>query len=84
MLARAAALDVVGTDGVVGTDQSLGGEDFAWIAEDTPSALLRLGVRGPGGATGGDLHQGTFDIDEGAISVGVRVFSRLADGIALS
>ena len=81
LLARAAALEVVGTEGVVGTDQSLGGEDFAWIADETPSALLRLGVRGPGVADAGDLHQGTFDIDEGSISLGVRVFSRLVDSL---
>jgi len=77
-LAREATLAVVGEAGVVGTDQSLGGEDFAWIANVVPSALLRLGVRGPEVADAGDLHQGSFDIDESAISVGVRVFSRLA------
>ncbi|MDX6296387.1 MAG: hypothetical protein QOI51_244 [Nocardioidaceae bacterium] len=77
-MARAASVDVVGTTGVVGTDQSLGGEDFAWMMSSVPGALLRLGVRGPEVADGGDLHQGTFDIDESAISVGVRVFSRLA------
>ncbi len=76
--ARAAALDVVGATGVVGTEQSLGGEDFAWIADQLPSALLRLGVRGPGVADAGDLHQGGFDIDESAMSIGVRLFSRLA------
>lgn len=76
--ARLVAQDVVGLSGVVGTDQSLGGEDFAWMANSAPSALLRLGTRGSEVADGGDLHQGTFDIDESAISVGVRVFSRLA------
>jgi hypothetical protein len=40
---------------------------------------MRLGVRGPELGQAGDLHQGTFDIDESAISVGVRVFSRLVD-----
>ncbi len=76
--ARAAARGVIGTAGLRGTDQSLGGEDFAWIANSVPGALLRLGVRGLGTADAGDLHQGTFDIDEGALSVGVRVFSRIA------
>ncbi len=76
----AAALDVVGPAGVVGTEQSLGGEDFGWIADQVPSALLRLGVRGPGVADAGDLHQGGFDLDESAMSIGVRVFSRLAAG----
>ncbi|MEJ7628066.1 MAG: amidohydrolase [Nocardioidaceae bacterium] len=77
-LAKAATRDVMGEAGLVGTDQSLGGEDFAWIASVVPGALLRLGVRGPEVADIGDLHQGSFDIDESAISLGVRVFCRLA------
>jgi amidohydrolase len=81
-LARAAAVDVVGATGVVTSEQSLGAEDFSWIANAVPSALLRLGVRGPEVAEAGDLHQGSFDIDESAISVGVRIFSRLAVGEA--
>ena len=76
-LARSAALDVVGVTGVATSQQSLGAEDFSWIANAVPSALLRLGVRGPGVAEAGDLHQGSFDIDEAAIAVGVRIFSRL-------
>jgi amidohydrolase len=76
--ARLAATDVVGASGVVGIEQSLGAEDFAWIANAVPSALVRLGVRGSEVAETGDLHQGTFDIDESALSVGVRIFSRLA------
>jgi amidohydrolase len=77
-LARQAVGDALGEPGAVSTDQSLGGEDFAWIANVVPSALLRLGVRGPGVPEAGDLHQGTFDIDESALGVGVRVFGRLA------
>ena len=64
--------------GGTGTDQSLGGEDFAWILGRVPGALARLGVRSPEVADGGDLHQGGFDIDEAAISVGVRLFCALA------
>jgi amidohydrolase len=37
-----------------------------------PGALARLGTRPPGGADG-DLHQPSFDVDERAIGVGVRV-----------
>lgn len=77
-LMRAVARDVFGTDPVTTTDQSLGGEDFAWILERAPGALVRLGVRRPEVADGGDLHRGTFDIDEAAIAVGVRLFSSFA------
>lgn len=75
---RAVASDVLGPENVAATDQSLGGEDFAWILGRTSGALARLGVRSPEVVDAGDLHQGTFDIDEAAISVGVRLFAGLA------
>ena len=55
----------------------MGGEDFAWYLEAVPGALARLGVCPPGGAAF-DLHQGTFDIDESALEVGVRYTVALA------
>jgi amidohydrolase len=75
---RSVALQTLGPDGVTGTDQSLGGEDFAWILARTPGALARLGVRHREVADAGDLHQGVFDIDEAAIGVGVRLFCAAA------
>ena len=75
---RSVAADVLGTESVTGTDQSLGGEDFGWILGRTPGALVRLGVRNPEIADAGDLHQGSFDIDESAIGVGVRLFCAAA------
>jgi amidohydrolase len=70
----AAAEATEGADAVVGTEQSLGGEDFAWyLVEGVPGALARLGVRRPDDQTVRDLHQGLFDADERAISVGVRL-----------
>ena len=77
-LLRAVAREVFGTAEVTTTDQSLGGEDFAWILERVPGALVRLGVRQMGVADGGDLHRGSFDLDEAAIGVGVRLFSSFA------
>lgn len=77
-LMRAVAREAFGTERVTMTDQSLGGEDFAWILKRTPGALVRLGVRRQEVADGGDLHRGSFDIDEAAIAVGVRLFSDFA------
>jgi amidohydrolase len=68
---RAAVLAALGADALRDTEQSMGGEDFAWYLDQVPGALARLGVRKPGGAAF-DLHQGTFDIDEDALAVGVR------------
>ena len=75
-LFRAAALETVGSEHVVLTPQSMGGEDFGWFADVMPIALARLGTHGGGAPL--DLHRGTFDVDERAIGVGVRLMARTA------
>lgn len=74
---RTAVLAALGPIGLVDTEQSMGGEDFAWYLDTVPGALARLGVRRPGGSAF-DLHQGTFDIDEDALEIGVRYTVALA------
>jgi amidohydrolase len=74
----AAAQAVLGPGSVVPTPQSLGGEDFAWYLESIPGALARLGTRTPGSLVVHDIHQPTFDIDERAIGVGVKVLAATA------
>ncbi len=46
-LLAAAAVAVLGADAVVPTEQSAGGDDFAWYAEQVPSTYVRLGVHDP-------------------------------------
>nr|WP_245534488.1 amidohydrolase [Xylanimonas cellulosilytica] len=77
---EAAARAVVGPSGVVLTEQSLGGEDFAWYLTKVPGAMARLGTGTPGGRRY-DLHQGDLTIDERAIGVGVRLLAGLAAGV---
>ena len=73
LLAGAAAVSL-GSDAVVPTEQSAGGDDFAWYAELVPSTYARLGVHDPTStAPRRDLHASTFDVDERAIAIGVRV-----------
>ncbi|MCX4669461.1 M20 family metallopeptidase [Streptomyces sp. NBC_01381] len=67
-----------GPHSVEDTEQSLGGEDFSWYLEHVPGAMARLGVRAPGERTVRDLHQGDFDADESAITVGVELFTAAA------
>ncbi|MFG2650117.1 M20 family metallopeptidase [Streptomyces sp. NPDC048436] len=67
-----------GPHSVEDTEQSLGGEDFSWYLEHVPGAMARLGVRTPGERTVRDLHQGDFDADESAITVGVELFTAAA------
>ncbi|MGW7276977.1 M20 family metallopeptidase [Streptomyces sp. NPDC054844] len=77
-LLQAAMVARRGTDSVESTEQSLGGEDFSWYLEHVPGAMARLGVRPPGERTVRDLHQGDFDVDEHAITVGVEMFTAAA------
>lgn len=77
----AAARQVAGPDAVVLTEQSLGGEDFAWYLARIPGAMVRLGTRTPGGPAH-DLHQGDLVIDERAIAVGAKVLARTAQAAA--
>jgi amidohydrolase len=72
-----AAVAAVGPDGATSTEQSSGGEDFAWYLEDVPGAMGRLGVWSGDGPQK-DLHQPTFDLDERALPVGVRVLVHAA------
>jgi amidohydrolase len=68
---------VLGEAGVVGTTQSLGGEDFGWYLESVRGAMGRIGTRTPGGPTF-DLHQGDLRIDERAVSIGAKVLAQSA------
>jgi amidohydrolase len=75
-LLRTAALETVGSDQLVVSQQSMGGEDFGWFADVMPIALARLGTHAGGPPL--DLHRGTFDVDERAIGIGVRLMARTA------
>jgi len=73
------AIRTVGPDALADTPQSGGGEDFSWYLEEVPGAMARLGVwSGVGEQL--DIHQPTFDLDERALGVGVRVLSSLVLG----
>lgn len=72
------AIEEIGPDALADTRQSGGGEDFSWYLEDVPGAMARLGVwSGEGPQL--DLHQPTFDLDERALSVGVRVMANIIE-----
>ncbi|WNG88897.1 M20 family metallopeptidase [Mycobacterium sp. ITM-2016-00317] len=72
------AIEEIGPGVLADTKQSGGGEDFSWYLEEVPGAMARLGVwsgRGPQL----DLHQPTFDLDERALGVGVRLMVNLVE-----
>ncbi|NJC21692.1 amidohydrolase [Arthrobacter pigmenti] len=76
-LIEAAARAELGPEAVVLTPQSMGGEDFAWMTQKVPGAMMRLGTRSHGGETY-DLHRGDYIPDEHAIGCGVRVMAAAA------
>jgi amidohydrolase len=76
-LAEQAVVAELGQHALVLAEQSLGGEDFGWILEKVPGAMMRLGTRTPGGQTY-DLHRGDFSVDERAIAIGARVLAATA------
>jgi amidohydrolase len=78
-LLDAAARDALGADRVTATEQSAGGDDFSRYLELVPGSYARLGVHDPAsGRPHLDLHASTFDVDERAIAVGIRVLARTA------
>ncbi|MFG1627270.1 amidohydrolase [Kribbella sp. NPDC049227] len=73
-----AVSEAITPDAVAATDQSLGGEDFAWYLEHVPGAMARLGVRPLGVDAAADLHTPGFCPDEDAITVGMTVLASCA------
>jgi amidohydrolase len=57
-------------------EPSMGGEDFAYFADEVPGFYYRLGVVKPGETSGG-LHTPTFRGDDSAVPAGIRIMSRL-------
>ena len=73
MFARAAA-SALGGAAVVEAEPSLGGEDFSFYLDHAPGTYCRLGVTSPGATESApSLHTSLFDIDERALTVGIRV-----------
>ncbi len=75
---RAAAAEL-GSDAITPATRSWGGDDFAWYLREVPGTYVRVGVHDP--TSNGprlDLHAGSFDVDESAIAVGVRLMVRTA------
>ncbi len=67
---------VVGADNVELLQPTMGGEDFAFFANQVPGFYFRLGMVAPGGESGGH-HTPTFAADDSSVAVGMRAMSRL-------
>jgi len=74
---RQVAADLLGAAQVHTPDPEMGAEDFSFFLERVPGCYFRLGTGHPGEPAAG-LHNPHFDIDEGALPVGVAVLAEIA------
>ena len=66
---------VVGREGVIEPEPSMGGEDMAYFLERSKGCFFFLGVGREGCAS---LHNSRFDFNEGSLSSGVETLCRVA------
>ena len=74
---RAAAEEYLGAENVVELDQWLAAEDFAYFSQAAPACFYRLGTRAADGRFAASVHTPTFDVDEGALTVGAGLMAWL-------
>jgi amidohydrolase len=76
--AAAVAAEICGVDGVIrNLPPSLGGEDFSFMLNARPGAMLWLG-NGPSDA-GCVLHNAHYDFNDAALPIGASFLARLAE-----
>ena len=76
--AEAECVRLLGRDSVIELDvPSMGADDFAYFANEVPSAYLRLGCHDESKGFIHKLHEPYFDFDEKILAVGTKVFSHL-------
>ena len=67
---------VMGDENVKVLEPTMGGEDFAYFANEVPGFFFRLGMVKPGTVSGGH-HTPTFLADDASVPVGMRAMSNL-------
>ncbi|MEX2471133.1 MAG: amidohydrolase [Gemmatimonadota bacterium] len=67
---------IVGEENVQIMDPVMGGEDFAYFANEVPAFFYRLGTEAPGVVSGGH-HTPTFMADDASVPIGMRAMSTL-------
>jgi hippurate hydrolase len=76
------ARDAFGDAAVLTVPPSMGGEDFAYIAQRVPACFLRIGMQPPGAPPGTppwpEGHSPLFDFNDAAFPAGVKLLCLLA------
>jgi len=73
---RPTMVRLLGAANVTDVPPTTGAEDFAFFANAVPGFFYRLGTVKPG-TTSGDHHTPTFQADDDAIPIGIRMMSTL-------
>jgi amidohydrolase len=72
------ARSLLGDDSVQLSRPQMGAEDFAFVLQKVPGAMLWLGVKSPDWTEPKPLHTAQFDIDESALPIGSSTLARVA------
>jgi len=80
-LARKEAEDFIGSENVSETELRMGAEDFGYYTQLIPGCFYRLGVANSEKGINSGVHTPTFDIDEGAIELGMGMMAWLGSSL---
>ena len=75
--ARKKGEDYVGKENVEETELRMGAEDFAYYSHQIPGCFFRLGVGNKAKGISIGVHTPTFNVDEGAIEIGMGMMALL-------
>ncbi len=76
--ARKRAGEYLGEENVEETELRMGAEDFAYYSHQVPACFFRLGAGNKAKGITSGVHTPTFNIDEGAIEIGMGMMAWLA------
>jgi amidohydrolase len=77
-LLSGAGRSALGAEAVGVVEPVMAAEDFSFVLERVPGAMLSLGVRAPGWDEPRPVHTARFDVDESALPVGVACMASVA------
>jgi amidohydrolase len=77
-LLAGAARAVLGPEAVLEAEPEMAAEDFSFVLQRVPGAMLRLGVRSPSWPEPRPVHTARFELDESALPIGVAVLAQVA------
>jgi amidohydrolase len=72
------ARSLLGPEAVFDSHPEMGAEDFAFVLQKVPGAMLWLGVKHPSWPKPKPVHTATFDIDESALPIGSSAMAGVA------